>query len=237
MKKNLLKLIVVLFAIVFALCGCGDETATAFCVNKIEVPKDELVFYMRRSSDVVVAKAEEEYGLDGTASGFWDEKMGETTPLEFLKETAKEEIVRSKVILLEAKKYGFKAPLTYSKQQEAWKKDNDDRSKKAEAGETLYGATLRSFYTYLSLISSEAESKLKTGLKEDEIIAVSDQEMKEYYATHPDYFTGDGGDFESNKQIIFNWILNEKFKEYLDDSVKNASIEDIAMTVDSDSLN
>lgn len=237
MKKNLLKLLVVLFAIVFVLCGCGDETATAFRVNKIEVSKDELVFYMRRSSDVVVAKAEEEYGLDGTANGFWNEKMGETTPLEFLKETAKEEIVRSKVILLEAEKYGVKLPLTYSKQQEAWKKDNDERSKKAEAGETLYGATLRSFYTYLSLVSSEAESKLKTGLKEDGIIAVSDQEMKEYYATHPDYSTGDNSDFESNEQNIYTWIFNEKFEEYVDNLVNKAEIEYVDFTVNSDSLN
>ena len=61
--------------------------------------------------------------------------------------------------------------------------------------------------------------------------------MKEYYATHPDYSTGDNSDFESNEQNIYTWIFNEKFEEYVDNLVNKAEIEYVDFTVNSDSLN
>lgn len=238
MNKCLFNSFILMLITAFVLCGCGDGSGgTAFSVNNIEVSKEELIFYMRRSSDVVIADAETNYGLDVTKDGFWNEPMGDKTPLDVLKQTAIKEIIRSKVMLSASEKYGAEVQLTYSEQQAAWKKDNDERQRKEKNGEMLYGATLRSFYTYLSLVSSETENKLKSGLKDDKIITVSDREIKEYYSSHPEYFTGDNSDFESNESAIFTWIFNEKFEDYLDTLVKNASVEDIDMTVNTDLLN
>lgn len=231
------KFLFVFFSMVIMLCGCSESsTDVAFIVNDIESSKDELVFYMRRSSDVVIAIAEEKYGLDGTTENFWNEPMGDTTPIRHLQETAQKEIIRQKVMQISAKEYGIDSPLTYEEQQSDWKKDNEDRHKKEQAGELVYGATLRPFYTYLTIVLSEVEKEYKSKLVKDGIIKVSEQELKKYYLEHPDYFTGGGNDYESNKQSIYNWIFDEKYEKYLDELVDKSKIEYNDVTISPDLL-
>ena len=220
------KVLFVFFSIVIMLCGCSDSSANvAFTVNDVESSKDELVFYMRRSSDVVIAIAEEDYGLDGTTDNFWNEPMGDTTPLLYLQKTAQDEIIRQKVMQTAAKEYGIDSPLTYEEQQSDWKADNDERQKKEQAGELVYGATTRPFYTYLTIVLSDVEKEFKSILNKEGIIKISEQELKNYYSEHPEYFKGEDSDYESNKQSIYNWIFNEKYEKYLDKLVEKSEIE------------
>lgn len=226
-----------LLIIVMLFCGCTDDAKTiAFTVNGVEVSREELLFFMRRSSDVIIATAEQDYGLDSTTDGFWNESIGDTTPLDFLQETAEKEIVRSKVMQLAAQKYGINSSLTYGEQQSDWEKDNQERLQQEQDGELVYGATLRSFYTYLSLILSDVENELKQKLSKDGTIKVTQQETKKFYSTHPEYFTGANTDYDSNKQNIEIWIFNEKFEKYLDELVKESKIVYQNMDINPDLL-
>ena len=231
------KCFIIFFTIVIMFCGCTENSKkVAFVINDVDVSRDELLFYMQRSSDIIIATAEEKYGLDGTSADFWNKSMGDTTPLKLLKETAENEIVRSKVIQLAAQKYGINSPLTYEKQQSVWEKDNDERLLQEQAGELLYGATLRSFYTYISLVLSEVENELKASLSKDGIIKVTQQEIKEFYLDHPEYFTDGNKDYDSNEQNIQTWIFNEKFEKYIDQLIKEAEIEYQNMDINPDLL-
>ena len=127
MKKGFIKFFLFFTVTAAVLCGCGGEGKTAFTVNEVAVSREELVFYMRRLSDTVIAQIEEKYELSAEDKEFWEKPIGNTTPLELLRDTAQKEIVRSKILFLEAEKCGDKLPLTYSEQQTAWKKDNEER--------------------------------------------------------------------------------------------------------------
>lgn len=231
------KCFVALLIIVMLFCGCtNDAKMVAFTVNGVKVSREELLFFMRRSTDAIIATAEEDYGLDSTIEAFWNESIGDTTPLKLLQETAEKEIVRSKVMQLTAKKYGINSSLTYGEQQSDWEKDNNERLRQEQAGELVYGATLRSFYTYLSLVLSEVENELKQSLIKDGTIKVTQQEMKKFYSTHPEYFMGENSGYDSNKQNIEIWIFNEKFEKYLDELVEKSEIEYQNMDISPDLL-
>ncbi len=233
--KKILVVFVTIIVCCIVLSGC-NATATAFTVNGDKVSEDELVFYMNRYYDAVVAEAEATFALDATAEGFWTEKMGETTPIEMLKSIAKEEIVRVKVLQQTAQKYGISSPMTYSEQLSEWKRDNADRKKREAAGEIIYGVIERPFYTYLTLVLSEVENKLKGELERDGTITVTEQEMKTYYSAHSDWFSGEDNTFEENKQSIYTWVFNEEYEAYLSSLIEECKIEYIDMSVNETAL-
>lgn len=236
MKKGFIKFFLFFTVTAAVLCGCGGEGKTAFTVNEVAVSREELVFYMRRLSDTVIAQIEEKYELSAEDKEFWEKPIGNTTPLELLRDTAQKEIVRSKILFLEAEKCGDKLPLTYSEQQTAWKKDNDERLRSEQAGKTVYGVTLRSFYTYLSLLTSDAENRLKAEFEKNGTIGASEQEIKAYYSAHPEYFSGESSGLDDNKQSIRSRILNEKFENYLNGLAEKSEIKYIDMKVNTDLL-
>lgn len=237
MKKIAGKGLCLLLAAVLWLVGCtGCAANDAGTVNGVRVSREELRFYMHRLMDDVMATAETDFGLDGTAEDFWYQPMGDTTPLEELRSAAMEEIVRVKVMQLEAQARGIESPLTYKEQQSLWKEDNDNRLKQEKAGELIYGTTLRSFYTYLSLVLSEVETQLRESLQEEGTIRVTESEMQAYYAAHPDWFAEEDDTFENSRGNIELWILKDKYEAFLSERVEKAEIVYGNMTVEPEEL-
>lgn len=229
-----MKKVAVLLLVLMLLCGCSDGTRTAFTVNDLAVEKDELLFYMNRSLDVVVSEIETEYGLDGTEDGFWETPAGDTTPLEILKSTAVKNITRIKVEMLCARDNGVQTlPLSYSAQMRAWKKDNNNRQRMAAEGETVYGQVLRSFYTYFQDEFLTMRDDLMWELYSKGVITVTEAEKRDYYNANRAELTED---YDTHEPTIRYWLLSERYEAYIDSLAESAEISLEDMTVDTSRL-
>ena len=228
------KIIISLLLCMLIMCGCSSGTATAFTVNGCDVEKDELLFYMNRLLDVTVSDIETQYGVSATDNGFWDTPVGDTTPLEILKSAAVEKITRIKLEFLCAQEYDIETiPINYSQQMEAWKRDNDERQRKDANGETVYGNVLRSFYTYFQDNYLSVQSSLKTALVENGIITITDNELEEYYN---EYKSDLNGSFEESENVVYGWILDEKYESYIDSLESSVKISYEDMQVETSEL-
>ncbi len=215
---------------VILLSACAQNVDIAFVVDGVAVEKDELVFYMDRLFDSVVFEIEDKYGLVfENQDGYWQTEIGDTTPLEYFKKSAVDEIIRIKVIQIEARKHGIKSEMQYSAQVEDWKADNAKRAQANEAGEIVYGVVERSFYTYINTSFLEAQSDLQEKLKQNEII-ITETEMQQYYYAHPDYFKGQK--YEDVTNTVYGWIFDEKYEKYVEELISKAEITYQDMEVD-----
>lgn len=227
---GLKRLILILIFPVLLLSACAKNTDIAFMVDGVAVEKDELVFYMDRLFDSVLFEIEDEYGLIyENRNDYWSAEIGDTTPLEYLKKSAVDEIVRIKVIQIEAKKHGLKSEMQYSAQVKDWKEDNAKRIQADEAGEIVYGVVERSFYTYINTCFLEVQSDLQEKLKQNEII-ITENEMRQYYNAHPDYF--EGQKYEDVTNTIYGWIFDERYEKYVEELIRKAEITYQDMEVD-----
>lgn len=225
-----MKRIAVFLLVLVLLCGCSAGTRTAFTVNGLAVEKDELVFYMNRSLDVVVADVETTYGLDSTEDGFWEAPAGDTTPLEILKTTAVRHITRTKLEMLCARENGVSTlPLQYSAQKSAWKEDNDNRQRMEAEGELVYGQVLRSFYTYFQDEFLTMRDTLLWKLEGAGVISATEAEKRAYYDAHREELTQE---YAAHEPTIRYWLLTERYEAYFDQLAASAEIGLEDMTVD-----
>ncbi len=228
------KVIVSLLLLLVFLSGCSTELNTAFTVNEIEVERKELLFYMNRLLDETVADIETEYNISATEENFWNTPVGDTTPLEILKKAAVEEIVRIKTQMLCAEEYDIEVlPFEYSEQIRAWERDNNERQRKADNGETVYGNVLRSFYTYFQDNFLSMQNELKLALEKKNLIKITEKEMEAYYNKYESELDRS---FDEVKDIVYGWILNEKYDKYIDSLVGSAEVVYENMSIDSTEL-
>ena len=212
--------------------GCaGAKGAVAFTVNGLEVEKDELVYYMKRNASVVAAELEEAYSLDSTAEEFWTTEADGMVPLDYLTEYTVEEITRTKLEQLCAKKYGIDTPLYYSQQLTEQKRQNEERQRAEAAGEILYGPTERDFVAYFAELYLAMREELETKLSEDNQIRVTPEEVEEYYYVNASRLTGT---LEENRGVIYTELMDTAYEEYFDEKAQQAVVEmaDTAVSVD-----
>lgn len=229
-----MKRLVTLLLVCVLLCGCSAGTHTAFTVDGVAVEKDELIFYMNRSLDVVVSDIETDYALDGTEDGFWETPAGDTTPLEILKSTAVKEISRMKVEMLLARENGIKTlPLDFSKQMSDWKRDNNNRQRKAAEGELVYGQVLRSFNTFFQDEFLTMRDELMWKLYDNGVLRVSEGEITDYYNANRAELTEELSEYKST---ILSWLLSERYDIYINEAADSAEIVFRDMSVDTSRL-
>ena len=228
------KVIVSLLLCLIFLSGCSDNQNTAFTVNDVAVERKELLFYMNRLLDETVADIETEYDISATEENFWNTPVGDTTPLEILKLAAVEKIVRVKSEMLCAEKYDIEVlPFEYSKQISAWERDNNERQRKADNGETVYGNVLRSFYTFFQDRFLTMQNELKVTLEKKGLIKITEAELK---ACYDKYKSEMNNSFDEAKNTVHGWVLNEKYEKYIDSLTDSAEVIYKNMDIDSNEL-
>lgn len=228
------RLIVALLLCLLILSGCSAEQSVAFTVNDIEVERKELLFYMRRLLDETVADIETEYNISAADDDFWNTPVGDSTPLEILKSAASEKIVRIKSEMLCAKEHGIDVlPFAYSKQIAEWERDNNERQRKADNGETVYGTVLRSFYTFFQDNFLSMQNELQLVLEKEGILKVTEKEAEEYYNKYKSVLNAS---FEESENTVYGWLLNEKYEKYIDTLSSSAEVVYKNMDIDSSEL-
>lgn len=148
------------FVFLFLLCACGENEKAdgvyAF-VNSEPLSTQEIDFYTSRLRTKVITEFSEKYGISDF-SDFWDNEYDGVTPKSVLEERAVQSAVEAKLKLIEMKKYGIYADISWDGLKKQAEQYNKSHAGKNAVG--LKSIDMSGFYIYY-LSTGEIELKKK----------------------------------------------------------------------------
>jgi hypothetical protein len=144
--------------------GCNtDKNNIVLHVNNEPVTLSELEFFKALSKAEVAGYFFREYGVQQNAN-FWENKYGQESPAEKLKEVAIEKLVEYKVQQLLAKELGLIENIGFDELMSELKSFNENRKIRHEAGEPIYGPKQFTTGTYFDYVFDKMVSDVKQHL-------------------------------------------------------------------------
>jgi hypothetical protein len=231
----------------FSSAAAVENAAVAAKVNGEPVQADEFASFANTKKSLVYDYFKKAHGID-PGRNFWKERFGNESPLEKLKNTTMQDLVKIKVEQIMAKEHGLARDIRYSSFLKEWQKENKRRKAAAARNEVLYGPIEYGELDYFNYVHSNQVLRLQEKLLGNEII-IKDSEYKPFYDSHPDLFRKKSTDkFSSSKdsgyepmdkvmgKIRLN-LIDLKYNQMVEDKVKNAKVEIFESIIDSAILN
>lgn len=162
-----------------SLVGCGRQDSLFMEIEGYPVTAEE---YAIEAYDYISAAALQyaNMGADVNRAEFWSEPVEGKTPMETIKEQADPVVIRNKGIQILALEYGLTEDISYEGFLADLEKENQLRKEKKEQGEVIYGPMQLTANQYYSYRQAQWEQAVEE-LVEQEVITVSEEELKAYY--------------------------------------------------------
>lgn len=219
----ILSLLLVGMVIYFCLARQNNDLGDAvLAVNGSPVSEEELLFYMEESRAETVAYFQQKYGLT-FGEKFWQTEVDGTTPEEYLRTLAVENLTLAKVVQLQAQQRAIIEDVSY----DSWKAEFD-----ADNGsQQVYGISsfdFRQFYDYRQSQIALALEKAMTGVDflatEADLRAFYD-ENKVYYLDSEDGEPVRYQSYEAVKDAVASQYYHRCYIETVKEWAANAEVE------------
>lgn len=219
-KVKAVAILFILFAVVIAIFTFGGgKQDWALKIDKIEIPVEEIKFYMAQERANVAAYFYQTYGVDSNGEEFWNSSYHGENPFEMLKERTKEKLIQDKVERMMASDHGIEVDISYEQLNSSLIKQNSSM----EDGENgiNYGPSQFDYMEYVSITQIELVTKIK-----DELLAESppltEQEQMDLYDQYGE--TYGYADYEEFLPYSVNFWVNELFDNLREERIENTKV-------------
>ena len=206
--KIIIAVVLLLFLVGAVACFCrthqnNDLGNAVLEINSSPVYEEELLFYMEESRAEVVAHFQREYGLT-FGEGFWQTEVDGTTPEEYLRALAVENLTLAKVVQLQAQQRGIIDDVSY----DPWKAEFDAGG----GSQQPYGISsfdFRQFYDYRQSQIALALEKAMTGVD----FLATEADLRAFYDENKEYYR-DSEDDEPVRYQSYETVKDAVISQY-----------------------
>lgn len=204
-----------------------------FYVNNEPVFKEEI---LNSSEGISLATRNElmrKYNIKSEEFS-WDKSIeGNKRAIDFLKEKAMYKSIYEKILQINAKENDLIEKIDYKSIKKDFDKENKRRSEDESNNKIVYGNINFTFDEYYQYLNSNLAIQLRKKLIDDGLLKIGDEELKLVYENNKDMFKSENKEtgkleilpFEKVKSSVMDVGLNEKFNQYMEQKVKDASIK------------
>lgn len=118
---------------------------------------------------------------------FWNTEVDGQTPLEYAKERTLSSVIEARIEFILADEYGILEYKDYDEMMADMEAENADRAERIENGETVYGNTEYTAFTYYQYVNGNARSELEK--YQIEVTDPTEEELKEVYEANKETFS------------------------------------------------
>lgn len=173
--------IIICVAVVLGITRLRADTKAA-SVNGTDITVGEIKLRINALKANAVSHFEEEYGEDGSESGFWDKRFGDETPSQYLRERALESAARIKLEQQLALQYGLTEDISYSSMLKKMSQTNSQNEAAKSDGQPIYGQKSYNETTFFEYTLSNMRLSLQKKMSEKGGELYADNEkLKSYY--------------------------------------------------------
>lgn len=214
-------IVLIVIAVVLLYSPRQDEGVVCY-INNEPVYEQEVVI----ATDQVELAAEQDFAeLTGQEMGNVDfsvEAEGKTG-YEYLAEAVKEELVRMKIIQIDAKEHGLCDAITYPEIEKEREEENRQRAETKSEDGVVYGITSFDEEEYYRYFIDNLDIQNKRYLAQTGEITATEEEAKAEYEKDPSAF--DDQEYESVSMFVRNAVVSRKYEEYMDRLESSAIVE------------
>ncbi|KJU72893.1 hypothetical protein [Clostridium baratii] len=224
-------IITIFFVILFQYFS--REKDVLFYINNEPVFKEEII----NSSEGISLSTRNElmrkYNIKSEEFS-WDKLIeGDKRAIDFLKEKVMYKSTYEKILQINAKENDLIEKIDYKSIKKDFDKENKRRSGDKSNNKVVYGNINFTFDEYYQYINSNLAIQLRKKLIDDGLLKIRDEELKLVYENNKDMFKSENKEtgkleilpFEKVKSSVIDVGLNEKFNQYMEQKVKDASIK------------
>jgi hypothetical protein len=166
----------------------GLPAGSLLTVDGHPVSEEELLFYMNDEKALAADYFARTYGADVSAGdAFWSAAFEGQTPLDYVKQTALDRLVRAKQTQLLMAERGLAEYRSFEQLSQDLAAENEKRAKMEETGETFYGLSSFDLYQYIDYVYDGHWPELvETQLALQDI---PESELIALYESVPDQYT------------------------------------------------
>lgn len=178
------------------------------------------------AAGAVELAAQQKFGeLSGQNTGKldWSKEAEGRTGYEYLAEAVEEELIRMKVIQIEARKNGLCSEISYPEIEKQRQEENRQRARAKSEQEVVYGVVSFDEEEYYRYMIDNLDLQNKRYLTQEGILTVSGQEAEEKYAGDPSLF--DNQPYESVSMFVEKSVLSDKYEDYMNQLEKAAEVK------------
>lgn len=224
-KRLLLLAGVCLIVVVFIAVGFGlkaERNKDVVCyIDEEPIYKEEIAI----AASSVELIAEQKFSeLSGQSMGEvdWSKTAEGKTGYEYLEEEVEKELVRMKMIQIEAKKNGLCEEISYPQIEKQREKENRQRvSAKSENG-IVYGVVSFDEEEYYRYMIDNLDLQNKRYLTQEGVLKASEEEIQAEYEKDPSAF--DNQAYEDVSMFVKNTVLSQKYEEYMEQRETKAKV-------------
>lgn len=214
-------IILIVIAVVL-FCSTRKDEGIVCYINDEPVYEQEVVI----AADQAELAAEQDFAeLTGQEMGNVDfsVEVDGKTGYEYLAEAVKEELVRMKIIQIDAKEHGLCDAITYPEIEKEREEENRQRAETKSEDGVVYGITSFDEEEYYRYFIDNLDIQNKRYLSQTGEITATDEEAEAEYEKDPSAF--DNQEYESVSMFVKNAVITRKYEEYMDKLESSAMIE------------
>lgn len=223
MKKKGLFTGVMICMLFLNIVACSKEESV-FKIEDIEISAEQFEYYISKNrSDIISQYQENGEAID---EAFWGRETDDgLTVAGLLKEKAKQQCLYDQMLLITAEKKGVAGSTSFEDIQKEMEKENQDRKKKIDNGQIVYGNKSYSMETYMSYYFSNLIYELMRSM-EDQELRFTDEELLQYCVSN----NKDIHDIEQGQTI--RSVYGVEYRTYLLEEYIERQVEESKLTVD-----
>lgn len=222
MKKHSLLIGFMICMLVAGVSACAKEEAV-FRIEDTEISTEQFNYYISKNRSDIISQYQENAELIDEA--FWARKAdGEATTADVLKEKAKQECLYDQMLLIIAQKKGIADSHSFEDIRKDMEEENQERKRKIENGQIVYGNKSYSVETYMSYYFSNLIHELMKKM-EDQELKFTDEELMQYCLSH----NKDVENIEQGQTI--RSVYGLEYKRFLLDQFIQQQVKESNLTV------
>lgn len=232
-KIGLASILVLIILLVFIITNINKTKNVMFYVNNEPVYEDELLNSSKEISSSIRNELMRKYKIKSEDFS-WDKDIEEgKKAIDFLQEEAINKSTYDKVLQIRAKENKLIDKIDYKSIKKEMDTENENRKDNKNESKVVYGTTNFGFSEYYQYMNNNLTIQLRKKLIDDKVLKITDEEIKSAYDNNTKMFQAENKDngklepvpFEEVKSSAMDLGLNEKFNQYMEQEVKEASIK------------
>lgn len=201
------------------------ETNIQMQINGQRVSDEEYIQTINEKQYDVTVYFKENYDAQVDA-GFWEKSFDGEVPYKKLADETVEELKYRHAIFDIAKEKGYINDADYDSLKQQMEEENQERERKKEKGEPIYGLTQYTMDLYLEYqMSSIKEQYCNDETNKD--MEVSEEELREYYNSR-EWLVGEEGkkaEFEEIRSVLEKDIREKRYEEMIEKAANDSSVD------------
>lgn len=225
--------LLLIMLLMFIMININKTKSIMFYVNNEPVYEEELLNSSKELSSSIRNELMRKYKIKSEDFS-WSKDIEEgKKAIDFLQEQAINKSSYEKVLQIKAKENKLIDKIDYKSIKKEMDTENKNRKDNKNDSKVVYGTTNFGFSEYYQYMNNNLTIQLRKKLIDDKVLKITDEEIKSAYENNTKMFQAENKKngkletvpFEEVKSSAMDLGLNEKFNQYMEQEVKEASIK------------